>query len=103
MDLTKRASRSASTFEEEDEEGSFDDDDYYNLLKVPDYHACDNLQRVDHSAHTLSDSQDLPAYRYGSNIFVREDFRNMISQVTFFILHNTLQLIFPTIHSKKVI
>lgn len=51
------------------------------LLVAKDYHDVDNKQRVDKSAHTLTSKEDLPGFRYDEDIYVREDFRNMISQV----------------------
>lgn len=52
-------------------------------LKIKDYHDCDNVHRIDTSVHTLNsqDSRDLPAFKFCGKIYIREDFRNMISQV----------------------
>lgn len=49
-------------------------------LSLDDYHDCRNFERVHRSANTLGSTDDVPAFRFDENVFVREDFRNMISQ-----------------------
>lgn len=46
-----------------------------------DYHNCENISRCDSIDKSLKENEDLPYFLFNENLYVREDFRNMISQV----------------------
>lgn len=45
------------------------------------YHNCGNKASFASEAHTLTEDQDLPYFVFNENMYLREDFRNMVSQV----------------------
>ncbi|GLV44429.1 hypothetical protein CBL_10233 [Carabus blaptoides fortunei] len=49
-------------------------------LVAPDYHNCENVVETVDSVHTLTSNEDLPVFVFNDKTYIREDFRNMISQ-----------------------
>lgn len=56
-------------------------------LVAPDFHNCDNMVEIVDSCRTLLSNEDLPMFVFNDTTYIREDFRNMISQVTYFALY----------------